>query len=247
MNKILAGTVSALALGLLAGTANAAFFSFASDNDSTTWTFSGAAASVQDAEDARDPQVLLIDDDNGILPTLAIPVEFDADFSIAHRGTTALAGGFVHNYDLSGSFAFLSGGNAFIVGSIINGSLAAQGGQNSWGSTATIQGNDQSGSVTYTFTPALFAFVAANFSVDLESYGISPGQSIGVDDAAFTLSVLNRGSGVDNRGVGLNPNTRLPASEWRSEGSFSGSSVIPSPGSLALLGLGGLVVGRRRR
>jgi MYXO-CTERM domain-containing protein len=247
MKSILAGTV-AVAIAALAGSANAAFFSFASDNDSSSWTFSGMAATVGDAEDARDPQVLLIDDDNGILPTIAIAVEFEADFTIAYRGSVALAGGFAHNYDLSGSFAFLSGNVPLISASIINGSFTAQGPtQASWGTTAGIQGNDQAGTVVYSFSQAFFDMLE-DMDVNPADYGISRvSQSDGIDDAAFTLTVLNRGDGFANRGVDLNPQTMLPLSEWRSEGSYSGSAVVPTPGAIALLGLGGLVAIRRRR
>ena len=71
-----------MAVAALAAIVNAAFFSFVSDNDSATWTFSRFAASVTDADDQRDPQFMLIDDDNGVLPTLAFQVEFGANFSI---------------------------------------------------------------------------------------------------------------------------------------------------------------------
>ncbi len=247
MKSIMAGSV-AVAIAALAGSANAAFFSFASDNDSSTWTFSGMAATVGDAQDARDPQVLLIDDDNGILPTIAIPVEFEADFTIAYRGSVALAGGFAHNYDLSGSFAFLSGNVPLVSASIINGAFTAQGPtQNSWGTTAGIQGNDQAGTVVYSFSQEFIDMLVA-MQVNPADYGISrASQSDGIDDAAFTLTVLNRGDGLANRGVNLNPQTMLPLTEWRSEGSYSGSAVLPTPGALALLGMGGVIAGRRRR
>jgi len=245
MKSILAGSV-AVAIAALAGSANAAFFSFASDNDSSSWTFTGVGASVQDADDLRDPQVLLIDDENGILPTLSIPVEFEADFSIAYRGSVAMAGGFVHSYDLSGSFAFLSGNTPLISASIINGSMSAQSpNMNSWASTAGIQGNDQAGTVVYSFSQDFIDMLIA-MNVNPADYGISrSSQSDFFDDAAFTLTVLNPFNSLA-RGVALNTQM-LPAAPWRSEGSYSGSAALPTPGSLALLGLGGLVVGRRRR
>jgi MYXO-CTERM domain-containing protein len=245
MKKFMAGSV-AVALAALAGSANAAFFSFASDNDSNTWTFSGFGAQVQDADDQRDPQILLIDDDNGILPTIAIPVEFEADFSIAYRGSVALAGGFAHNYDLSGSFAFLSGNVPLISASIINGSMTAQSpNMNSWASTAGIQGNDQAGTVVYSFSQQ-FIDMLVGMQINPLDYGISrASQSDSFDDAAFTLSVINPFN-ILSRGVALNAQM-LPAAEWRSEGSFSGSAAVPTPGAIALLGLGGLVATRRRR
>jgi hypothetical protein len=220
---------------LAASGAHAAFFSFASDNDHTSWTFRGIGNNVRDAQDGVDPQVLLIDDNNGVLPPLAMNLDFNADFIIGYLASVPLGGGtFVHNYSLNGNFSFVdAGGNAVLTCLVRDGSLTAIGGAASWFSTATLQGNDNPfGAVTYTWNGP------AN-----PAYGLFPGQSIGPDDAAFTLTVLNS-PGV---GVPLDQG-HLPSQQWFSEGSYSGSAFfVPAPGAAALLGLGGLVVARRRR
>ena len=60
--------LAVLAVGCLVSSSQAALFSFASDNDHTSWTFTGSGASVRDAQDPLDPQILLVDDHNGPLP-----------------------------------------------------------------------------------------------------------------------------------------------------------------------------------
>ena len=220
-------------LALAAGSAQAAYFSFASDNNHTDWTFGGFGASVNDAQDPSDPMQLLIDDDNGLLPQLAFNVEFEADFDIAFVGSVPLGGNLVHTYSVNGTFSFLQAGNPLLTGTITNGALSAIGTQGAWFSTAAIQGNDNpNGSVSYQW-----------FGADNPAYGLFASTSIGPDDGAFTLTVLNDGT----PGVGLDP-ANLPSNEWFSEGSFSGSAqFIPTPGSLAVLGLAALAGLRRRR
>jgi hypothetical protein len=232
--------------GLAASSAQAAFVSFASDNDHTSWTFRGnrAGVGVMDAQDPNDPMTLLVDDQNGPLPALSFPAsEFTADFTIAHLATTALGGGsFVFVYALDGLFSV-----GDLSATVSNGTLTVLGGQTAaggffWGSTATIQGNDQGGSsVTYTWNGLPFP------GYDLPFTG---GTSDGPDDAAFTLTVLHAVSaqfaGPGGQGIVLGPNN-LPAGEWLSEGSFSGQLRVPGPGALAMVGLAGLAAGRRRR
>jgi MYXO-CTERM domain-containing protein len=230
--------LSALVVAGIAGSANAAYFSFASDNDHRSWTFAGNGANVRDANDATDPQLLLIDDNNGVLPSLPFDVEFDANFTIGFSGSVPLGNGaFVHNYVLNGTFTFTAAGLPLLSATVSNGALTAIGTQTQWFSTATLQGSDYpgnpGGAVTYTWSgPAA------------PGYGLFPGQSIGPDDMAFTLSVINSSL---PRGVSLGDNM-LPSGAWTAEGSYSGSSnFVPAPGALALLGVGGLMVSRRRR
>src|SRR5262245_26725118 len=118
-----------LAVGCLVSSSQAALFSFASDNDHTSWTFTGAGAMVHDANDPTDPQILLIDDHNGPLPAIPMSVEFQANFTIAYLASVPLGGGaFVHNYSLNGSFSFLdAAGAALLTCTVQNGSLTAIG------------------------------------------------------------------------------------------------------------------------
>lgn len=242
--------IAAMGLMALAGTAQAAFFSFASDNNNhTNWTFRGSGGSLTDAGPQPNATVLYIDDDNGALPRLAIDTTFRAEMQLAWIASTPIGSGlFVHNYRLLQrdqnvpAFGWYDAAGAPILTADISGVgnvLTAVGFENSWFSTATMQGSDNSETrVTYTW-----------HGDDNPGYGLFRGESIGHDDFAFTLTVLN----VDlNIGVALNPNTKLPDPGperfWTSEGSYSGSArFIPTPGALALLGIAGLVSARRRR
>ncbi|MBL8964758.1 MAG: PEP-CTERM sorting domain-containing protein [Phycisphaeraceae bacterium] len=221
--------------------ASAAIFSFPSDADHTSWTFTGVGASVADAADPFDPQVLLIDDDNGPMPPHLLGVEFDADFELSYLGSLPfVAGKFTHTYVLNGSFVFsdpVSG--APILSCVVRDGLFSTVGNGglkppTWDSTATIQASDDYGIVIYTW-----------HGPDDPAYGLFTGQSIDIDTAAFTLTVLRTEFGA---GVALDDRTFLPLHRWYSEGSYSGSAYfVPSPGALALAGMGLLVAGRRRR
>lgn len=234
-------TLSSAVVAAVAFPASAAFFSFPSDADHTSWTFTGIGPSVGDAADLFDPQVLLIDDDNGPLPPMLLGVEFEADFELMHIGSLPfVAGKFTHTYVLNGSFAFVDPvSGAPVLSCVIRDGLftaVGDGGAKAptWNSTATIQASDDYGIVTYTW-----------HGPDDPAYGLYTGQSVGLDTAAFTLTVLHSEFGP---GVALDDRTYLPMHRWYSEGSYSGSAYfIPSPGAMALAGMGLLVVGRRRR
>lgn len=230
--------LAVLAVGCAVSSSQAALFSFASDNDASSWTFTGSGGSITSANDPTDPVVLLVDDHNGPLPAIPFGVEFEANFTIAYLASVPLGGGaFIHNYSLNGTFSFLDGaGNPLLSATVTNGALTALGGALSWYSTATLQANDNpdGGSVAYEW-----------FGDPIPGYDLLTGPSTGRDDMAFTLTSLNFG-GMD---VTLNPNTHLPESQWVSEGSFSGTGrdFIPAPGAAMIFGLGGLVALRRRR
>lgn len=230
-----AGTIlAALGVAALAGTAHGTLFSFASDSNPNGFTFAGNGAAVTDSAGAT-PVVLLVDDNNGPLPALSYNVDFVADFTIAHVSSVQVAPGvFSHNYSLNGFFQFNTGAGPLLRATITDGAMVALGTATRWGSTETILGSDDPGSVEYTW-----------FGPDLPAYGVFNGVSIGLDDAAFTLTNTQTFLGM---GVSLNAQTFLPDAGWQSEGSFSGTAVfIPAPGAAALLGMAGLVVGRRRR
>lgn len=225
----------AIVAGLAAG-ANAGIFSFASDNDHTSFTFDGFGGGVFDAQDPGDVLNLLIDDDNGNQVPLSFEVEFSANFDIAFAGSVAIGGGmFVHTYSLSGQFGFFTaGGDPVLTASIVGGALTALGGANNWLSSSTVLGADGNGAdVEYVWHLANNA-----------DYGLFTGASVGpADDAAFTLTFLQSGQGS---GVGLDT-AMLPSDVWNSEGSYSGSATfVPAPASAAIgIGLG--VLGLRRR
>lgn len=223
-------TLALLSIGCFTASSNAALFSFASDNDHTSWTFTGGGVSTRDAQDPTDPQVLLVDDHNGPLPPIPFGTEFEADFTIAYLTSVPMGGGaFTHNYSVSGTFSFLDAqGDVLLSATMASGELSVVGSALTWFSTAGIQSSD----IVYTWNGA-----------PMIAYDLLPGNSIGPDDAAFTLSFL----GLDGADVPINPNTHLPDEGWTSEGSFSGTSrFIPAPG-FAVMALGGLAVLRRRR
>ena len=230
--------LAVLAVGCLVSSSQAALFSFASDNDHTSWTFTGSGGTISDANDPTDPQILLVDDHNGPLPAIPFAVEFQASFTIGFLASVPLGGGaFVHNYSLNGTFSFVDGtGNTLLSATVTNGAFTALGGALSWYSTGTIQANDNGtgGSVAYTLNGAA-----------IPGYDLQPGPSQGEDDMAFTLSALN----LNNMDVVLDPQTHLPTGEWDSEGSYSGTArnFIPAPGAAMIAALGGLVALRRRR
>jgi len=231
-------TCAALVAAATAVPASAAFFSFASDADEASWTFAGQGATVTDAGDAFDPQVLLVDDNNGPAFPLLLAVEFEADFSIGYLGSVPFGGKFIHSYSLDGTFFFLDGSGAPVLGcSIEDGVLTSvgNGGANpTWGSTATIQGSDDYGSVQYHW-----------YGPDMPAFGLYTGDSVGLDDAAFTLTVLHSDTGS---GVNLGSTSMLPTLKWDSEGSYSGSAFfVPAPGAIGLAGIAGLLLAHRRR
>jgi hypothetical protein len=252
--------ITGVAVGVFsAGTARATFFSFASDVNSNAFTFAGTAGSGGSFSitDFSRPNTysLLVDDNNGPLPSVAIPVELHANLSVTSGTSTLVAGTlYQHTYHVTGTFGFYDMmGNALLtvaVGPNNFGVLTVPGTATAWSPTGAVLGADSYADVTYTSTSALVAAMggtaaAAQYGITVGAGGT--GTSVGPDDFAFDLSVINTGS--IGSGVAIDPTTKLPTSAWRSESSFSGSAFggIPSPGALSLLLLGGLTAVRRTR
>lgn len=236
-----------LALAAVAGAANATLFSFASDNNNhTNFTFTGLGNQIS-AAPQKNPTILYADDNNGGGPAIFGETRFVADLRIKFLASVPLGGGnFIHNYELGGGdgpidFGWLDWNtNQPILTAKIRGSGHAEtavGPNFGWGSTATLQGADsQEAEVVYTW-----------WGDDVPAYGLYKGESVGHDDFAFTLTWLQH-DGVLGVPLGTDLNFKLPEVPWVSEGSFSGSAhFVPTPGAVALLGLGGLVAGRRKR
>ncbi len=221
----------------VAGSAHAALFSFASDVDSGSFTFYGAGGGVVDAQDSADTQLLFIDDTNGVFPTLPIVVEFEAAFQMAYVASVPVTGNtFVHTYALAGAFGFFDPGTGLpiLTAALTGGSMTALGSATAWGTSETIQVNDIGDSeIVYTW-----------WGPAIPEYGLYPGNSIGPDDAAFTLTLTLNAAGP---GVPLGTDG-LPSTAWVSEGSYSGSAFfVPTPGAAALAGMGLIGMTRRRR
>lgn len=256
-------STSVLTLTLLAGSAHATLFSFASDDDSSQFTFRGTAASGSSfgVVNGRDPQgtpvTLKIDDNNGANPTVTLNVNFRANFTATFVNSVGLAGAQTFLYSVTGSFSFVdsASGAALLTGTIGGGNqpgaLTILGTNTTWGSSGSLFSSD----TAYNFAGAVTWTAAAGLATAISGAGQNPlnygvpvagGSSNTPDDFSFTLTNLNTGGGP----VPINSTSRLPTAAWASEGSFSGSAVngIPTPGALSLIGLAGLIaLGRRRR
>lgn len=229
------------ALALAAGSAHAGLFSFASDTTNNSWTFTGNGANVANGTGPTDFVTLNIDDNNGAQPTIAVSTVFVANYNLTYVASIPLGGGtFSHNYLGSGSFSFTdaAAGTTLLTINFTNALFTARGGQNSWFSTAALQGEDGNGGT-----------VTMNWSgANLPAYGITPGV-IGGGNFGFSHTALNSSGALPysgqspGRALGAN---MLPSGQWWSEASFSATNV-PASGSIALLGLAGLVAARRRR
>lgn len=231
--------IAALAMLSACGAAQAVTtFSFASDTDSSQYTFGGIGSTITQGANPGTNVVLTVDDGNGPAPALTFNVQFRANFTIQHVISQPGSGGSaLHIYNLDGgnpSFGFyLPNGQALLTATITGGNMRSLGTTSAWGTGGNIEANDIVSQVAYTWQ-----------GDNLAAYGLITGAtSSGGDDAAFTLTNLSSGG---NPGVGLSNN--LPNANWLSEGSFSGTALfVPAPGAMAIFGLGGLALARRRR
>jgi MYXO-CTERM domain-containing protein len=235
---------AALALG--AGSANAAFFSFASDSADHAWTYTGNGATISNGTNGNaDPLTLMIDDENGLASPLVVSVSFSAQYTLTFVGSVNLPGGAIgYNYAASGQFVFndIASGTALLTTNFSNALFSARGDQSRWFTTAGLQVDDSGGA-----TVSMIWGGAA-----LPQYGLAPGSLNGSPRGfAFGLSVINTSGSIPYNGTGpgvaINANTKLPTQQWFSESSYSANGRVPTPGTLALLGLGGLAMRRRRR
>jgi hypothetical protein len=229
-----------------AGSAQGAFFSFASDTSDQNWSFTGSGNKVYDGGGAQGsvPVTLLFDDDNGPLPAIAFAgARFDADVTITdgsrtRRGSTAQ---YDYDYIASGFFEFHDArGNLLLRCDFTNAQLSNAGSATSWGPKASIIGSD--------FTDATVVYTS--WLTLAPGYGVTPGTFNGASDFGFDLTALNKTGAIPynsaDRGVAVSEASAYLPSQWWSEGSYSGSAV-PSAGSVALLGLAASTIGFRRK
>ena len=228
----------------LAGSAQAAFFSFASDSQDHAWAYSGSGGSVSNAPAPNDPVILMIEDNNGALPALSISSRFAAQYALTFAGSVNLGGGaFSHNYLANGSFSFTDAGTnqLLLTVNFTNCLFTARGGAATWFTTAALQG-DHGGGATVDMIWS---------GASLPGYGLAPGALGTPRGFGFDLTVINTSGAIpyagQNPGVALNTQTMFPTQTWFSESSFSASAQVPAPGVGAVLGLAGLAALRRRR
>jgi hypothetical protein len=248
-------SAAALAAAALASPAQATFFSFASDMNSNAYTFGGSAGILGSftLNDFSRPNTytLLIDDNNGPLPTLSIPVEFHAALTASSGQSTSITPSlWQHSYHVAGTFGFYNAAGVALltanVGTTNPALLTVPGTQTAWSSTGAVLGASSYSDITYTASAALIT--AMGGSAIAGQYGIFAAGSSAPADFAFDLSVLN--GGAIGLNVAIDPTTKAPVTAWRSESSFSGSAAafVPSPGSAALVGAAGVLsIIRRRR
>ncbi|CAG1000154.1 hypothetical protein PHYC_02821 [Phycisphaerales bacterium] len=238
-------TFAAMAGLAAASCAQAATFSFASDNLPFDPMFRGSGSSIIGPGAANQPVILLVDDNNGPAPALSFQTEFVASFSINYLGSSAmpLPGKYAHNYGVTGTFRFHDFNNgSIIMSSTLEGGLLTVVGNGSGPVSPTTW--DDAGAMSFSSAWATVTYVWNGG--DLPAYGLfNGGTPVGPRDGAFTLTAINNG-GIP--GVPVNSLNGLPVQSWNSEASFSGmANFIPAPGALALTGLAGVAALRRRR
>jgi MYXO-CTERM domain-containing protein len=240
--------VIASAAGVLAFAAGAqgAFFSFGADTLDQSWTFTGNGSSFSSAT-GNSPVLLHIDDNNGAMPRLSVSASLTAQVSLTFVGAVNLPGGAqALSYAANGSFVFtdVAAGVPLLTTNFSNALFTTRGSPNNfWATTASLQVDDGLG--------ATVSMVWGGAS--LGSYGLLPGLlDASPRGFAFDMVALNTSGampyGGQSPGVPINGTSKLPTSQWFAESSFTAyGSVVPSPGSLALLGIGALAMRRRRR
>ena len=229
-----------LASAGLAASANATFFSFASDTADRQWTFAGSGASVRQG-DANGVNVdLILNDDNGGTQRV-VATKFYAEWRLSYVGSMGVGGAVSHTYRATGGFQWLDASTGALVlrGDFTDAIFTAGGRAATWDSTATVMGSDEYTQFQYTS------------GLSAPEVGLAVGALGGPQDFAFTMTVINTSGQLPyvansgNRGTSLGEGM-LPNRQWYAEGSFSGSAV-PTPGSMALVGLGGAMCFKRRR
>lgn len=229
-------TIAGAAAFLAGAAAQGAFISFASDSSPTNptfvGTFDGQTTTIRDFGPTN-VRLFVDPDEHGPLGPVTLFADMTAEFNLAYSGSVGLGGNnWAHVFNVSGFFEFKDATGASIIrGDIGNGTAALTGiGTFGQAMTASMSGFD----ISYTL----------GLISDIVGFG-----GIQLGDFGFTLTAINGGAGAPyvfpagSGGAGQSP---LGIGPFTSEGSFSGR-FVPTPGTTALLGLGGLAVLRRRR
>ena len=223
---------AALGAILAVGTANAATFSFAADNDPTEPTllsqFDNAFNVTRITDVGPTMTVLFVDPQNGGA-VASFNAMLTVNFEMAYLfSTEAGPGVFSHLFSLVGEFEFRDANtDEFLLKGTVDKAEAAMA---ALGSATTVM----SGFITgFDISYEVGSLVAAVAGFG----GFVPG------DFGFTLTAINHGQGAD---LVMDGNQIMGIEPFEARASFSGS-IIPSPGAAGLLACAGVLAFRRRR
>lgn len=229
--------------------AQAATYSFASDDDSGAFTLRGTpngnAFTITNGRPTPfTPVTLKLDDDNMSQPTISIAAGLIANLNATYAGSVGV-GDQTHVYNVTGTFMFVkaSDSSQLLTVTVNAGSTLTIGGtSSSWSSVGSIFGSDAAGgqpAITYNDLGIQQHLIG--LAINPFDYGLWFGNVN--EDFGFSMTLVNASGGP----VALDAN-HIPTGVWQSESSFSGHSVgVPTPGAAAGLAVGGLVGFRRRR
>lgn len=213
-------------------------FSFASESHEEGSVFLGQNSGGQNQlSNFASPTgvTLLVDSDSTTPGGIS---SFNANFGLGATTTSYQMVSFgpvtTHQWTLSGSFSFIDANTSadILTVNFDQAVLTSVSSSNtSMGSTATLQSS-------FDFDPGL-SFTAGSA---LNAIGITSTNQSQMQDFAFTFTNIQSLAG-GLPGIDVNGDW---TSSWSSDGSFS-ASAIPTPGTLAILILAGLVGTRRRR
>lgn len=232
--------IASSVIAALAGSASAGILAFqANSNSDGPEVRASSTTTIADGRtldlDGKIGVVLSYDaDGEGPGGELLIPAELRIIALTREYSVTPFAGQFIHSWRLDGSVQFLdpTSKNLILAITFANSLFTSQSQRNNtMGTSATLQGNLATDpALTFTTGPGS-PLVSSDFVVDT--------------DYAFSLSDLRRqtGSGAVNVSA-----TGDFVDAWRAESSFVANGLpIPSPGAMALMGLGGFAMIRRKR
>jgi MYXO-CTERM domain-containing protein len=227
-------SVSALVVALAAGSAHAAFISFASDTNPNAPTFNGVGGTmmIMDSFDPNghvDVDLTVDPDEHGPGPSFVVKSELHFDVTLTNYTRTMLFNGtWEHKYFVEGEIEFHDHDTheENIVATLDSGFFVSYSDvETALGTTATMQWS-------------LLLGPGSSSGPFIDTYGQ-------LDQIAFTFTDIRRDEpGATDRAL-VNADGSF-VGEWFSEGSMSGR-LVPAPGAVALLGLGGIIAGRRRK
>lgn len=224
------------ALMMLAGSAQASFFSFSSDRNTDGPTFSSLSGkSVSDGRPFDVTGKVTIDfmydaDENGPGAATIIPASFEFDATATSYAVTPFAGSFIHSWTLAGTYKFteLTTGTTFFSAAFGN----------------ALMTNFSDSSTLLSLSGSILSNKPADGSLAFATAGALAGVDVsGGQDFSFSLSAFRSAANGGRVGVAADGSF---LSQWKSEGSWS-AHAVPAPGALALIGLGGLMLAKRKR